>query len=66
MYKLSRPRWPVERKEGSMMYVMPLAIVGRDGLMIAVVTAPFALRRGGASPAGPCVFTNIAKFTAFF
>jgi hypothetical protein len=28
-----------------------LAIVDRNGLTIAVVKAPFALRRGGASPA---------------
>jgi hypothetical protein len=33
------------------MYVMVhLAIVSLDGLTIAVVRAPFALKRGGASP----------------
>jgi hypothetical protein len=33
-----------------MHYVVFLAIVGLDGLTIAVVGAPLALTRGGASP----------------
>ena len=33
-----------------MHYVVFLAIVSLDGLTIEVVGAPFALKRGGASP----------------
>jgi hypothetical protein len=36
-------------KEVTMHYVVFLAIVNRDGLTIAVVGAPFALTRSGAS-----------------
>ena len=38
-----------------MLYQVFLAIVGLDGLTIAVVGAPFAHKRGGASPR-PCAF----------
>jgi len=34
-----------------MHYRMPLAILDVNGIEIAVVNAPFALKRGGASPA---------------
>ena len=37
-----------ERKEGAMIYVMPLVIVGVNGTEITVVNGPVALRRGGA------------------
>jgi hypothetical protein len=33
-----------------MVVMVHLAIVGLDGLTVALVNAPFALMRGGASP----------------
>jgi hypothetical protein len=37
-----------------MILMVHLAIVNLDGLTITVVRAPFALRRGGASPVPSC------------
>lgn len=44
-----------------MMYVMPLAITDLSGSVVAVVTAPFALRRGGASPVALVSFVGYQK-----
>jgi hypothetical protein len=48
-----------------MTYMMPLAIVSLDGLTIAVVVAPFALRRGGASPAALVSLSIISPLAVF-
>jgi hypothetical protein len=48
-----------------MHYVVFLAIVSRDGLTIAVVGAPFALTRGGASARSPRALYIITPLHAF-
>jgi hypothetical protein len=42
-----------------MHYIMSLAIVNAPTFSVAVVRAPFALTRGGASPADPRVLLSI-------
>jgi hypothetical protein len=48
-----------------MIQMVFLAIVDRNGLTIVVVNAPFALKRGGASPAALVCLSIVSKSTAF-
>lgn len=47
------------------MYLMVLLVIAnRDGLTITVVKAPFALKRGGASPVALCCLLYDSSFFA--
>jgi hypothetical protein len=48
-----------------MIQMVHLAIVNLDGLTIALVEAPFALMRGGASPVALVRFTSYRREDGF-